>query len=97
MQVHDIVGFPGDVGGKEFACHFRRRKKHRFNPWVRKIPWNRHWQPTPVFLPRKFHGQWSLAGYSPQGNKKLDMIEHPHALDIVVKLSCDLCVAEFSY
>ena len=23
-----------------------------FNPWVRKIPWRRKWQPTPVFLPR---------------------------------------------
>ena len=22
-----------------------------FNPWVRKIPWRRAWQPTPVFLP----------------------------------------------
>ena len=25
--------------------------------WVGKIPWSRKWQPTPVFLPRKFHGQ----------------------------------------
>ena len=22
-----------------------------FDPWVRKIPWRRKWQPTPVFLP----------------------------------------------
>ena len=35
-------------------------------PWVRKIPWRGKWQPTPVFLPRKSHGQRSLAGYSPQ-------------------------------
>ena len=42
----------------------------RSNPWVRKIPWSRKWKPTPVFLPRKFHGQMSLAGYSPWGNKK---------------------------
>ena len=34
-------------------------------PWVRKIPWSSKWHPTPVFLPRKFHGQKSLAGYSP--------------------------------
>ena len=32
---------------------------------VRKIPWRRKWQPTPVFLPGKFHGQRSLAGYGP--------------------------------
>ena len=29
----------------------RRHKTLRFNPWVRKIPWRRTWQPTPVFLP----------------------------------------------
>ena len=29
----------------------------KFNPWVRGIPWRREWQPTPVFLPGKFHGQ----------------------------------------
>ena len=41
----------------------------RFNPWVRKILWRRKWQPTPVFLPGKCHGQRSLAGYSPWGHK----------------------------
>ena len=38
-------------------------------------PWRRKWQPTPVFLPGKFHGQRSLAGYSPRGHKELDMTE----------------------
>ena len=37
----------------------------RFDLWVRKIPWRRKWQPTPVFLPEKSHGQRSLAVYSP--------------------------------
>ena len=40
-----------------------------FNPWVRKIPWKMKWQPTPVFLPEKSHGQRSLAGYSPWVSK----------------------------
>jgi len=31
-------------------------RRPRFNPWVRKIPWRREWQPTPVFLPGDFHG-----------------------------------------
>ena len=35
--------------------------------WVRKIPWRRKWQPTPVFLQRYSHGQRSLVGYSPWG------------------------------
>jgi len=36
-----------------------------FNPWIRKIPWRRAWQPTPVFLPAEFQGQRSLVSYSP--------------------------------
>ena len=39
---------------------------------VRKISWRRKWQPTLVLLPGEFHGQRSLAGYSPQGCKELD-------------------------
>ena len=38
-------------------------KRSGFNPWVRKIPWRRKWQATPVFLPGEPHGQRSLAGY----------------------------------
>jgi len=36
------------------------------------------WQPTPVLLPRKSHGQRSLAGYSPWGRKESDMTERLH-------------------
>jgi len=42
-----------------------RRKRHRFGPWVRKMPWRRKWQPTPVFLPGESHGQRSLEGCNP--------------------------------
>ena len=38
-------------------------------------PWRREWLPTPVFLPGEFHGQRSLAGYSPWGRKVLDTTE----------------------
>ena len=47
----------------------------RFDPWVRKIPWRREWQPTPVFLPGESHGQRSLAGYSLWGRKESDTTE----------------------
>ena len=50
-------------------------KRHGFNLWVRKIPWKRAWQPTPVFLPGKSHGQRSLMGYSPWSCKDLDTTE----------------------
>ena len=37
-------------------------KRHGLEPWVRKIPWRRAWELTPVFLPGEFHGQRSLEG-----------------------------------
>ena len=45
------------------------------DPWVRKVPWRRAWQPTPVLLPGESYGQRSLAGYSPWDRKELDMNE----------------------
>ena len=57
--------------GKEYTCQCIR---HRFYPWVEKIPWRRKWQPTPIFLPGKSHGQRSLAGYSPWVAKELDTL-----------------------
>ena len=41
-----------------------------FSPGVGKITWRRKWQPTPVSLSGKSHGQRSLVGYSPWGRKK---------------------------
>ena len=64
--------------GKEPACQCRRHMRRRFDPWVRRIPWRREWQPTPVFLPGESLGQRSLAGYSPWGHKELGMTEHTH-------------------
>ena len=49
----------GGSDSKESTCQCGRPE---FNPWVRKIPWSRKWQPTPVFLPGEFHGQRSLVG-----------------------------------
>ena len=46
-------------------------------PWVRKIPWRRKLQPTPVFLPEESLGQRSLVGYSPWGHKESDTTERP--------------------
>ena len=47
----------------------------RFDPWVRKMPWRRPWQPTPVFLPGESLGQRTLVGYGPQGHKESDTTE----------------------
>ena len=72
-----LAGLPILFSGKESACQCRR---HRFNPWVRKIPWRRKWQPIPAFLPRKPHGRRSLIGYSPWDRKELDTTEQLHFL-----------------
>ena len=50
---------------REPICQCSRWKRFGFDPWVRKIPWRRAWQLTPVFLPGGSHGQRSLVGYSP--------------------------------
>ena len=47
----------------------------RFDPWVRKFPWRRKWEPIPAFSPEKFHVQRSLVSYSPWGCKESDMTE----------------------
>ena len=65
-----IFGFPWWFSGKEFACQCRR---WQFDPWVRKIPWRRKWQPTPVFLSGKSQGERSLVGYGPWGCKESEM------------------------
>ena len=67
--------------GKEPACQCKR---HRFDPWVRKIPWRRKWQPTRVFLPGESHGQGSLAGYSLWGHRESDKTERLGAITVVI-------------
>ena len=69
MLAQPPKGFPG-LSGKEPACQCRRYKRHEFSPWVGKILWRRAWQPTPVFLPGKSHGQRRLVGYSPWGESR---------------------------
>ena len=64
-------------------------RRHGFDPWVRKIPWNWKWRPTPVFLPGKSHRQRSLAVYSPWGHKELDTTEHCKSLHH--RCSMELC------
>ena len=73
LTFYKIANFPRCLSGKESACHCRRHKRCRFDPYVRNIPWSKKWQAIPVFLPGKFHGQRSLAGSSPKGHKESDM------------------------
>ena len=69
------MGLPRWHTGKESACQCGRHRRLGFDPWVRKMLWSWKWQPTPIFLPGKFHGQESLEGYNPWAHKESDMTE----------------------
>ena len=74
-------GFPGSSSDKEPTFKYWRYKRHRFSSCLGKIPWQRAWQPTSVFLPRESHGQKSLEIYSSLGHKESDTTEvtyHPY-------------------
>ena len=72
-----MQGFPV----AQMAKNLLQCRRPELDPWVKKIPWRREWQHTLVFLLGEFHGQRSLVGYSPWGDKELDMTErvtHTH-------------------
>ena len=64
------------VHALEPSCQCRSCKRRRFDLWIGKIPWNRKWQPTPVFLPGESHAEEPGRLYSPWSRKKSDTIEH---------------------
>ena len=45
VEMPIIWGLPRQLSDKESTCQCRRRRRLGFNPWVRKIPWSRKWQP----------------------------------------------------
>ena len=68
------------VGLFTIARTWKQPKYPSMDDWIKKMQyihtWRRKWQPTPVFLPGKFHGQRNLVGYSPRGGKELATTEH---------------------
>ena len=66
------LGCSGGSDGKEFACNVGGLC---LIPGLGRFPWRRERLPTPVFLPGKFRGQRSLAGYSPWGLKESNTTE----------------------
>ena len=62
------MGFPGGSVVKNPPANVGGARGG-FDPWVRKIPWRRKWQLTPVFLPGECHGQRGLTGHSPWGGR----------------------------
>ena len=73
-----LFRLPWQLSGKESSCQYRR---HRFNSWVRKIPWRRKQQPSSVFLPGKCLGQRSMVSCSPWGSQR----------DMAQRLNSNIC------
>ena len=75
MTPWDTEGFwtgnphTGDFPGGSVVKNQPPKLRRRFDPWVKKTPRKRKWQPTPVFLPGISHRQRILAGHSPWGCK----------------------------
>ena len=69
LPIPVFLGFPGGSDDKESACN---EGDLRSIPGSERSP---RGQSTPVFSPGEFHGQRSLAGYSPWGQKQSDTIE----------------------
>ena len=73
---------PADAGDARDAA---------FHPWVRKVHWGRRWQPTPVFLPGKSHGQRSLAGYIvhrvAKSQTQVSNRAHPQEVLVIARLT----------
>ena len=70
-----LVGFPGSSDGNVSTCN---AGDLGLIPGSGRFPWRRKWQPTPVPLPRKFHGWRSLVGCSPWGREKSDLADQLH-------------------
>ena len=62
------ASFSDGSAGKEFTCKVGDPGDMGSIPWLGRFPWRRKWQPTPVFLPEKSHGQGNLPGYCPMGH-----------------------------
>ena len=62
------------IGGavvKDPPASAREARQLGLIPESGRSPWSRKWQPTPIYLLQKFHGQSSLVGFSPRGQKEL--------------------------
>ena len=84
LYIYIYISHQASMVAQQERIHLLCRRRG-FDPWVRKMPWRRTWQPTSVFLPGESFVQGSLymagyiaynmAGYSPQGLKESDRTE----------------------
>ena len=85
-------GFPDGSVVKNLLANTGDPRDADSIPGVRKIPWRREWQPTPVFLPGKSHGQRSLVGYSPWCHR----VRHNWATEHIMRFAHDYLFNDIS-
>ena len=90
MIISCLFGFPTEMYFSEMypRWHYwwrphlpvQETRETGFDPWVRKIPWRRKWQPTPVLLSGESHGQRSLGATVHGATKSRRQLsdEHTH-------------------
>ena len=79
IEVQLISIFPGGAVVKNLPANDGNTKRHKFNSWVGKMLWSRKWQPAPVFLPGRSHGQRCLVDYSSWGYSQTQLNNRTHA------------------
>ena len=70
-NVYIGAGLPQWLNGKDSACSAGDIPRCVLNPYVRKIPWKKTWQPTPVFLPGEFRGHKEPGGLQSTGSQRV--------------------------
>ena len=65
-----MAGFPGGTAQENLSASAGDTRERGLDPWVRKIPWSKKWQPTPVSLSGKFHEK-RKEPYSPWGPRSI--------------------------
>ena len=80
LKIHYVYQFIGLTWWSSQHRSCLRCQRVGSTPGSGKIRWRRKWQPAPVFLSGKSHGQRNLVGYSPWGRKELDRTEHTHMI-----------------
>jgi len=58
LSAYEEMGLSRWLSGQESTYQCRRHRRCGFDLWVRKIPWRRKWQPTPVSVPGMDREAW---------------------------------------
>ena len=80
------MGFPGGPAANNLPAMQGTCTRLGFDSWVRKTPWRRKWQPTPVLLPGKVHGQRGLVAAVHGVALESDMTEHTQYAVLIMKM-----------